>query len=141
MSVDDPRIKRVLKRYLKGEEFSDATLDLMGISLQELESMCRCNADDFKIPRELDGYGLIFFTNRLGLDFDASKYDYFIHSYVKREFCTPDRATPKELALPCEDGPHVKIPLPKGTHWASARPDDDGFECYVEVDDVPKPHA
>jgi hypothetical protein len=134
LPTDDPRIKRVLKRYLKGEEFSDASLELTGISFEELQSMCRCSADGFKVPRELDGYSLVNFTNRMGMSFDASKYDYFVHSYARREFCSPDRVPPKELHLPCEDGPPAKIPLAKGLHWVSTRPED-GKENYVGVED------
>jgi hypothetical protein len=133
MPTDDPRIKRVLKRYLKGAEYFDASLELTGISLEELQSMCRCSADDFKAPRELDGYGLISFTNRMGMAFDASQYDYFVHSYVRREFCSPDRVPAAELNVPCEDGPPAKIPLPKGTHWVSVRPKD-GQENYIAVE-------
>lgn len=131
--IDDPRIKRVLKRYLKCEEFSDATLELAGIGLEELQSMCGCSADDFKSPRELDGCGLVNFTNRLGVSFDASKYDYFVHSYARREFCSPDRVPPEGLNLPYEDGPPAKIPLAEGLRWVSTRPKD-GKENYVGVE-------
>jgi hypothetical protein len=134
MTADDPRIKRVLKRYLMSDEFSDASLELTGISLEELQSMCHCSADDFKSPIKLDGRGLVLFTNRLGMSFDASKYDYFVHSYVRREFCSSDRVPPKALQLPCEDGPPTKIPLQKGIRWVSTRPKD-GKENYVGVED------
>jgi hypothetical protein len=134
MSADDPRIKRVLKRYFKDNEFSDASLDLTGISLEELQSMCSCSADDFKKPRELDGLALVYFTNRLGMSFDASKYDYFVHSYTRREFCLPDRGVPKDIGLPCEDGPPTKIPLQQGLSWASTRPDENGLESWVGVE-------
>jgi hypothetical protein len=134
MSTDDPRIKRVLKRYPKGREFSDSFVELAGISLEELQLMCRCLVDDFKIPRELDGQSLGCFAGRLGLDFDEGKYDYFVHSYVRREFCLPDRVPPKELRLPCEDGPPMKIPVPEGKHWVSARPKN-GRENYVGIAD------
>jgi len=134
MPNDDPRIKRVLKCYLKGGEFPEASLELTGIGLAELSSMCRCSADNFKSPRELDGYGLVYFSNRLGRSLDASKYDYIVHSYVKREFCSPDRVPPKELDLPCEDGPPAKIPLEKGFHWVSSRPND-GLESFVGAED------
>jgi hypothetical protein len=30
MSVDDPKVKKVLKRYLKNNDFSDASLELTG---------------------------------------------------------------------------------------------------------------
>lgn len=130
--IDDPRIKRVLKRYLKNEEFSDATLELTGIGLQELQSLCRCSAEHFNAPIELDGYGLVNFTNRLSMSFDASAYDYFIHSYVRREFCSSDRIPPKDLSVPCEDGPPANIPLEKGLRWVSARPKD-GEEHYLGI--------
>jgi hypothetical protein len=134
MSTDDPRIKRVLKRYLKDDDYSDASLELTGIGFEELQSMCRCSADDLKAPRELHGYSLINFTNRMGMSFDASQYDYFFHSYARREFCSPDRVPPKEFNLPCEDGPPAKIPLAKGLHWVSTRPKA-GKENYVGVED------
>ena len=131
---DDPRIKRVLKRYLKNDEFSDASMDLTGISFEELQSMCSCSADGFNKPRELDGLALVHFTNRMGISFDASKYDYFVHFYARREFCSPDRG-PKGIGFPCEDGPHAKISLPEGTHWVSARPDKEGLEQWIGVED------
>jgi hypothetical protein len=130
----DPRIKRVLKRYFKNDDFSDASLDLTGISFEELQSMCSCSADGFNKPRELDGLALVHFTNRLGMSFDASQYDYFVHSYARREFCTPGRSIPKDIKFPCEDGPHIKIPLPEGTHWVSARPDKEGLEQWIAVE-------
>src|ERR1039457_6982985 len=97
MPTNDPRIKRVLKRYFKGKEFSESSLELTGITLEELKSICLCSGGDFKTPRELDGYGLVNFTNRMGISFDASKYDYIVHSYARREFCSPDRVPPKDL--------------------------------------------
>jgi hypothetical protein len=123
-----------LKRYLKNDEFSDASLELAGISLEELQSTCCCSADDFKSPGKLDGHGLVYFTNRLGMSFDASEYDYFVHSYVRREFCSRDRVPPKELHLPREDGPPAKLPRQKGMHWGSTRPKD-GKENDVGVED------
>ena len=134
--IDDPRIKRVLKRYLKGEEFSDASLELTEVSLEKLASLCRCSADDFKRPRELDGYGLVNFTNHMGMSFDGDKYDYFIHSYARREFCSSNRVPEEGLHAPCEDGPPAKIPLAEGLHWVSVRPNkEDGNESYVGVED------
>ena len=105
MLSDDPRIKRVLKRYLTGEDFSDATMELSGISLEEIAAMCRCSSNDFNAPRELDAYSLVNFENRMSMSFDSSKYDYFIHSYARREFCSADCVPPKDLNVPCEDGP------------------------------------
>lgn len=134
MPSDDPRIMRMLKRYLKGEDFSESSMELSGISFEELQTMCRCSASDFNAPRELDGYGLVNFSNLMGVNFDWSKYDYFIHSYARREFCSADRVPPKGLNLPCEDGPPAKIPLEKGLHWVSTRPKE-GKENYVGIED------
>jgi hypothetical protein len=134
MPEDDQRIKRVLKRYLKDGKFSDATMDLTGFAFEELQRLCHCTANDFKTPRELDGYSLVNFTNRMGMSFDAGTYDYFIHSYARREFCTPDRVPPKGVDLPCEDGPPAKIPLAEGLRWVSARPKN-GKENYVGVEE------
>jgi hypothetical protein len=130
---DDPRIKRVLKRYLRNEEFSDATMDLSAIPFVELQKMCHCSADKFQAPLELDGLSLVNFTNSMGVSFDAGKYDYFVHSYARREFCSSDRVPPQELHLPCEDGPPTKIPLAKGLRWVSARPKD-GLENFLGVE-------
>jgi hypothetical protein len=132
--TDDPRIKRVLKRYLKNEEFSDGMMDLTGIPFEELQTMCHCSAENFRTPLELDGYSLVNFTNRMGISFDAGTYDYFVHSYARREFCSSDRTLPEGLDLPCEDGPPAKIPLDKGLRWASTRPKD-GNENYVGVEE------
>ena len=136
MSTDDPRIKRVLKRYLKGEEFSDACLALTGVSFDELQTFCRCDADKFTRPPALDGYAMVCLNERLGFNYvanmrlDASVYDYFIHSYLKREFANSRNG----IRLPNEDGPPEKIPRPEGTRWVSVRPKD-GKETYVVVED------
>ena len=71
----------------------------------------------------------------MGISFDAGQYDYFVHSYARREFCLPGRGVPDGLGFPCEDGPPVKIPLAKGQRWVSARPGEDGFERWVGVED------
>jgi hypothetical protein len=110
-------------------------MELTGISLEELQSMCSCAADGFNKPRELDGLALVHFTNRMGMDFDASKYDYFVHFYARREFCSPDRIPPDNINLPCEDGPPAKIPLAEGSSSVSARPDKDGRETWIGVED------
>ena len=134
MPADDPRAKRVLKRYPKNEQFSDAHLDLTGISLEALGTACRCAPDKFWLPRELDDYAISCLAHWLKLEFDAGAYDYFIHSYARREACSAERVPPKDLPLPCEDGPPTRIPCDQGLRWVSARPED-GEEHYVGMPD------
>lgn len=132
---DDPRIKRVLKRYRKGEDYFDASIDLSGLDLAELQLACRCQQDDSLIaPRELDSHALSYLSARMGLEFDGQQYDYFLHAYVRREFLRAycDDPSVKSKASP-EDGPPSKIPLPKGRRWISVRPKD-GQEQYVAVE-------
>jgi hypothetical protein len=132
MATEDPRIKRVLKRYLKGEEYSSDSMDVTGIGLENLQSACRCDSDGFRLPKELDGYALVCLTGWMGINFDASEYDYFIHSYVKRECVSPEKPFLDGIDLPSEYGPPTKIPRPEGTRWVSVRPDpDDGTERWV----------
>ena len=135
MLPDDPRVKRVLKRYLKGEQFSDASLELTGITLKELQTVFRCESDDDLIaPRELDEFALNWLTNRMQLAFDGKIYDFFLHSYARREFCSDERVPQEDLRFCCEDGPPKRIPLAKGLRWVSVRPEN-GQESYVGVED------
>ena len=122
MPVDDHRIRTVLKRYLKGGEHPDASLELIGISIEEPNSMCECFDDGFKAPRELIESNLVNFTDRAGRDLDTAQYDHFVHSYAQRDFCSPDRVLAEELDLPCEDGPPANIPLSREMRWVSTRP-------------------
>jgi hypothetical protein len=142
MSADEPRIKRILKRYLKGDEFSDASLELTGITLEELQAACRCSPDELlESPRELDGYAIVCLASRMQMSFDASVYDYFIHAYAKREFCSEEQVPEDGLSVPCEDGPPTRIPLEEGLRWVSTRPKE-GKENYVGVEnDNPEPNT
>ncbi|MDD5139276.1 MAG: hypothetical protein PHY43_03325 [Verrucomicrobiales bacterium] len=142
MSTDDPRIKRVLKRYLKNAQFSEASLELAGISLRELQAALRCASDDnLSSPRELDEFAMAWFTNRMQMAFEAKAYDYFVHSYIRREFCSSERVPPDDLRFSCEDGPPKRIPMPEGyDSWVSARPEN-GQENYIAVEDEPSQSA
>lgn len=136
MNTDDPRIKRVLKRYLKGERFLDASLELTGIHLTELEAAFRCSSgDDLTAPRELDEFAVNWLSMRMQMNFEIEVYDYFLHSYVRREFCSEERIPPKGLKLPCEDGPPKRIPLEKGLKWVSVRTKNSGEETYVAIEE------
>ena len=57
--LDDPRIKRVLKRYKKGDQFSDASMDVSSYGDLALLEACQCEqADELASPREMDRHAL-----------------------------------------------------------------------------------
>jgi hypothetical protein len=131
---DDPRIKRVLKRYPKGQQFSDASIEVTNLGFDDLLQACRCNADDaLTAPRELDDHALAHFARRMGIEFDSAHFDYFLHSYVRSEFVSAYFADPSiSKRLPPEDGPPRNIPLAKGRRWFAVRPRNgkEHFEAY-----------
>ena len=74
--LDDPRIKRVLKRYPKADQFSDASMDVSAYGDTALLEACGCqHVDDLSAPRELDDHALAFFAQRMGVEFDSSQFD------------------------------------------------------------------
>lgn len=142
MATDDARVKRVLKRYEKNAQFSDAHIDLEGISLESLNAAFRLPPEDeFQSPRKLDEYALSCFEQWMGISFDSGIYDFFVHPYARREFCSAERVPPRELNMPCEDGPPTRIPIARGHRWVSTRPKDpeDGEgnyrENYADIED------
>lgn len=139
MAYDDPRIKRVLKRYEKDAQFSNAHIDLEGIGLEALNAAFRFSPEDeFKSPRKLDEYVTTCLEQWMGIELDAVIYDYFIHPYARREFCLAEQVPEEGLNIPCEDGPPTRIPLEEGLRWVSTRPEEDGEnykENYVGVED------
>ena len=132
--LDDSRIKRVLKRYPKSDQFSDASMDVSAYGDAALLEACRCHhIDDLTAPRELDDYALAHFAQRMGIEFDISQFDYFIHSYVRSEFFETYYDAPTVTSKPApEGGPPTKIPLAKGMRWCSVRPKDgkEHYEAY-----------
>jgi hypothetical protein len=75
--LDDPRIKRVLKRYPKSDQFSDASMDVSTYGDTALLEACRReHADDMSGPIELDDQALAHFQQRMGIEFDRSQFDY-----------------------------------------------------------------
>jgi hypothetical protein len=132
--TDDPRFKRVLKRYPKGEDRFDASMDVTGLGLPLLQEALSCRADDALMnPRQLDDRAISFLAARLGLEFDGGAYDFFLHVYVRKD-CDDayyKDPSPRTHTAPPEDGPPVKL-LPKGMRWISVRPKD-GKEQYVGV--------
>lgn len=132
--LDDPRIKRVLKRYPKDEPFFDAAMDLSRLGDAELLRACRCqNVDSFATPKELDDYATAHLGQALGIELDRVHFDYFIHSYVRSE-CVSDFFTDPSVTSkpPPEYGPPSKTPLPKGMEWYAVRPKDgrEHYEAY-----------
>ena len=129
--LDDPRIKRVLKRYRKGERFFDASMDVSAYGDIALLTACRCEqVEDIADPRELDEYALEYFAGLLETVFDTSQFDYFLHSYIRSEFVDSyfDDPTVTSFLSP-ENGPPSKISLEKGLRWCAVRPKD-GRERY-----------
>ena len=131
---DDPRIKRVLKRYCKEEKFSDASMDVSALGVVELLRAFRSNdADYLTAPKELDGHAVAHLSRVMGIEFDPDQFDYFLHSYVREECISEFFADPAVTSKPApEGGPPSKIPLPKGMRWCSVPPKDgkEHYEAY-----------
>jgi len=141
--LDDPRIKRVLKRYAKEHQFSDASIDVSGYGdLALLEACRREDVDDLSRPIELDHHALSHFGQRMGIEFESALFDYFLHSYVRSECIDDYYDDPTVTSRPApEDGPPSKIPLEKGLRWFAVRPKDgkehfEAFECEESNDEV-----
>ena len=128
---NDPRIKRVLKRYRKGDQFVDASVDVSDFEISGLLQACRCQDETaLTLPKELDDESLALFAQYIGSDFDRRQFDYILHSYVRTEFVSSYYEDPSATSKPApENGPHKKVPIPAGTQWVSVRPKD-GQECY-----------
>ncbi len=132
--TDDPRLKRVLKRYRKLDDHADASMDVTALGIVQLRTLVGCAEDDPLIaPRALDALAAARFGAVLGVALDVHEFDFFLHCYVRTE-CVTDYysdSTVRPLASP-ENGPPTKIPLPKGMRWLSVRPRD-GKEHYIGV--------
>jgi hypothetical protein len=136
--LDDPRIKRILKRYPKSDKFSDVFMDVTSLGVAELLQVCRCGeARCLDAPKELDDQALSYLARLMSIEFDRGQFDYFLHSYVRSEFFPSYYDDPSVTSKPPpEFGPPPKIPLPKGMHWVSVRPKDgqEHYEAY-EIDE------
>lgn len=132
--LDDPRIKRVLKRYPKSDQLSDASMDVSNYGdLALLQACQRESVDEMAGPVELNDHALDHFQQHMGIEFDRSQFDYFLHSYVRSEFFETYYDDPTVTSRPmCEDGPLEKIPRPDGTEWCAVRPKDgrENFELF-----------
>ena len=142
--LDDPRVKRVLKRYPKEDQFSDASIDVSGCGDLELMEACRRDdVDDLSLPIELDDRALLHLGQRMGIEFDRARFDYFLHSYVRSEsvdeYCNDPTVTSR---LPSENGPPSNLPfMESGVRWFAVRPKGgrehyEAFECEQANDGV-----
>ncbi|WP_243304901.1 MULTISPECIES: hypothetical protein [Geothrix] len=131
---NDPRIVRLLKRYPKGEDFSDASIDVSHFDTEQLLKICQCQKDsDLSVPKELGEFALGHFGQAFGIEFDRSEFDYYLHSYVRTEFVSSYYSDPTVTSKPApENGPPTKIPLPEGMQWFSVRPKEgrEHYEAY-----------
>ena len=130
--IDDPRITRVLKRYRKGEDLVDAAMEVTSLGAAELLKACRlAEVSQMAGPCELDDYALAHLSRVMGLSFDSSDYDYFLHAYVRDAFVASYHDDPSVTAHSTpESGPPDTIPIPAGQRWRPVRPKD-GKETYV----------
>src|SRR5262245_5875788 len=139
--IDDPRIKRVLKRYRKEENVSDASIEVTALGDSELLLACRCTGElSLAGPRELDDHALSHLSRLTGIAFDRDEFDYYLHSYVRSEFVSTYFDDPTVGARPApEDGPPL-VPLPSGTRWRSVRPKDgkEQFQAWEFREDSSK---
>jgi hypothetical protein len=132
--TDDPRLKRVLKRYRKLDEHPDASIDVTALGIVQLRTLVGCaEGDPLIAPRALDSEAAARFGAILGVPLELEDFDFFLHCYVRTECVTDYYADPtaRPLASP-ENGPPAKIPLPKGMRWLAVRPRD-GKEHYIGV--------
>jgi hypothetical protein len=128
MMIDDPRLMTVLKRYPKGGERCDSTINLDSMPISEVAAALRILPGVSNIkPLLLDEYAIAYFSKRWPIPFDSSNYDYFIHRYLKKEF---DSIENNDIRYPSENGPPANIPRPEGTRWIYVRPSIDGNENY-----------
>ena len=135
--ADDLRIKRILKRYPKGDKFSDVFMDVTNLGVAELLRVCRCDeARCLDVPKELDEPALSRLATMMGFEFDPGQFDYYLHSYVRSEFFPAYYEDPSVVSKPPpEFGPPAKIALPQSMRWVSVRPKDgqEHYEAY-EID-------
>lgn len=132
--LDDPRIKRVLKRYRKDEQFSDGIMDVTALGDAFWLAACGCqNESDLCAPQELDQQALAALTQRMGIGFDQSEFDYFLHTYIRSGQFDDYHADPTVTRYPVsEDGPPANIPVSEGYRWCEARPQE-GKANFVEI--------
>lgn len=130
--LDDPRINRVLKRYPKGEQFSDGEIDVTEVGLPALLWAChRTKPEELDTPIEIDSDGIAYLAGGTDLEFEPDRFDYYLHSYVRSEYRSTYYKDPTVSYKPSpEDGPPANISLPEGTAWRPSRPKD-GKENWV----------
>lgn len=121
--LDDPRVKRVLKRYPKHVQFSDASIDLSPYGDAFLLTALRCEDEHgLARPVELDEQAMSYFAQYTEIEFDRSEFDYFLHSYVRTEHHDDYFNDPNIIAYPAPE--EVKVPIEPGWRWIAVRPKD-----------------
>jgi hypothetical protein len=67
--ANDPRIKRVLKRYRKGEQFVDSSIDVSGIDDKYLLEALR-SSDETRLtsPQALDEFAIAYLGKGMQLE-------------------------------------------------------------------------
>jgi hypothetical protein len=132
--ANDARIKRVLKRYRKGNQFVDSSVDVSDVDTEYFLQAFGCTGEDsLVLPKELDESARTFLGERMRLEFDGSQFDYFLHSYVRAEFVPSYYEDPSVTYKPApENGPPEKIPVPEGMRWVNVRPKEgkEHYEAY-----------
>jgi hypothetical protein len=129
---EDPRLKRVLKRYRKANDFPDASMDVTTLGMERLRWIAGSAAHDPLIgPVELDEAGAGRLSKMLGIPVESNDFDYILHTYIRTECVAEYYAdeTARPRASP-ENGPPMRPP--PGMRWQEARPRD-GKEHYVGV--------
>ena len=132
---DDLRIKRVVKRYRKGSDFPDASFELVGFTLAELQDgFGYSQTDPIYSPRELGEEQIDFLRARLGYEFDMITFDFFLHPYVRAEYVKDFFAdTSRDYrGSPAPEGGLPQTIAPDKV-WFSVRPRD-GREQFIARD-------
>jgi len=134
---DDPRIKRVLKRYPKDSTTPDAAIELDGITTASLQAALGVGPEDpLFSPCELSWPAIEFFHDQLGIELDSGAFDYFLHTYVRRESVKEyyaDKSRPEFPGGPAPEG-GPPVPAPPGKRWYAVRPKD-GKEHFEQWDE------
>jgi hypothetical protein len=131
--MDDQRIKRVLKRYRKGEDLSDSSIDVSSMPIQYLLEACRCmDSRSLDSPKQLDEVALDYLSKGMGVQFEPAAFDYYLHSYVRQEFLSAYYDDPSIVCKPPPENPPDGTRV-AGRQWVSVRPKD-GEEQWAAYD-------
>ena len=131
--MEDHRLKRVLKRYRKGEDLSDSSIDVSTMPVKYLLEACHCmDVRSFDSPKQLDEKALEYLGQGMGVQFEPAAFDYYLHSYVRQEFAS---SYYDDRSVVCKPPPELPPDAARvsGRHWLSVRPKD-GEEQWAAYD-------